>query len=130
MYIYVIATSQDYVWAQNAFWDQLVCPATTMTAPNPKVTSWADGDIYGAVFYCDQWSDLWYNEDNDFYYYMSDFVLSSSNPSVVSIVGVEGLESENYYEVWFYPQKRGSANLTIRTTDGTNKSCSINVTVK
>lgn len=128
LYVDVTASSQDYVWAEDTFRYQLVVPTTTMRATYSKITC-VDGPgyFYGAEFYCNQWSET--DSKSDFYG-MSDFAVTSSNPSVISVDGVYRTSYKNWHNVVFYAAKRGSANLTIRTTDGTNKSCSINVTVK
>ena len=128
LYVDVTASSQDYVWAEDTFRYQLVVPTTTMRATYSKITC-VDGPgyFYGAEFYCNQWSET--DSKSDFYG-MSDFAVTSSNPSVISVDGVYRTSYKNWHNVVFYAAKRGSANLTMRTTDGTNKSCTINVTVK
>ena len=127
LYVDVTATSQDYVWAEDTFRYQLVVPTTVMRATYSKITC-VDGPgyYYGAEFYCNQWSET--NSKSDFYR-MSDFAVTSSNPSVISVTGVYRTSYKNWHEVEFYAAKRGSATLTIRTTDGTNKSCTIKVTI-
>ena len=72
--------------------------------------------------------------------YSYPFSVTSSNPEVVSVSDpysgegiIEYAGTSNGYYVYtinFYaPRKTGSAKITIKATDGTNKSCSFTVKV-
>ena len=79
-------------------------------------------------FYCDQWF-LEGDSAN------GDFIVTSSNPNVVSVVMVDHPTNYNpgWYDVIFAtgkPGTKGTAKITIKTTDGSNKSCSFTVYVK
>ena len=107
---------------------QLVSPATVLY----YVRTVVNDDIYGADFYCDQavvpYTEYDENDNIVGTYYISDFVVTSSNPKVVNILGVDSY-GDGRHRVWFSPDKAGTAKLTIKTTDGSNKSCSITVKV-
>ena len=78
-----------------------------------------------AQFYCDQWNVLW----NDWNY---AFTATSSNPKVAGVIEIYPLEDDGWYEVEFATGKygtSGSAKITIKAADGSNKSCSFTVKV-
>lgn len=76
-----------------------------------------------AYFYSDQWNIY---QDDAF----CGFVATSSNPKVASAVIIEADEVDaGWYKVYYAtPGKAGSATITIKTVDGSNKSCSFKVT--
>lgn len=76
-----------------------------------------------AYFYSDQWN--LYQEDT-----LCGFVATSSNPQVASVAYIVPDEvDEGWYKIYYAtPGKAGSATITIKTTDGSNKSCSFKVT--
>ncbi len=60
-----------------------------------------------------------------------DFTLTSSNPNVAGAYFVYDDDGNQYVRVMTNNEgKKGSAKITIKATDGSNKTCSINVKVK
>ena len=87
-------------------------------------------DLDGALFYCDQRFPF-----DDPYY--CDFIVTSSNSKVASSVHVEPATDNYdnvipgyYFVVFATGEVKGTATITVKTADGTNKSCSFKVTVK
>ena len=76
------------------------------------------------VFYSDQFARSMGN------YSVSNFVYTSSNPKVASVVGsASGSSSgkDGWFTLKLSSTQTGTARITIRTTDGTNRSCTITV---
>lgn len=133
----IVALAMDGTYASAFQGYRLVTPTTVLKPMYTTVTAPAwDGteenrDLYGADFYCDQavHRDTYYDEEgNEKEYFVGDFIVTSSNPKVVSVYGVESY-GDNWNTVLFFPNSKGTAKLTIKTTDGTNKSCTITVKV-
>ena len=87
-------------------------------------------DLDGALFYCDQRFPF-----DDPYY--CDFIVTSSNSKVASSVKVvpatddyDNVVPGYYFVVFATGEVKGTATITVKTADGTNKSCSFKVTVK
>ena len=125
----VDATTTDGTFVYDSVTYVLVRPATTIKAIDKSFTM-GTGDANAALFYCDlrfPFGDA----------YSSDFIVTSSNPKVASSVYVvPAVDDDNevipnyYYAVFATGEVKGKATLTIKTVDGTNKSCSFKVTVK
>ena len=121
------ATDGTGVYAEATY--TLVHPATQMFIESgySKVNCSANKG-YKVSFYCNQWF-LGGNSAN------GDFIVTSSNPKVASVVEVN--HPSDYYAGWYdvifatgKPGTKGTAKITIKTTDGSNKSCSFTVYVK
>ena len=79
---------------------------------------------YPVEFYCSQW--FAYGNGNN-----SDFIVTSSNPKVASFSGIEYTGTRYRYCCYIATGNvKGTATITIKTTDGSNKSCSFKVTVR
>lgn len=131
--IYAYSTDGTYIGVGQGY--NLVAPATYLK-PTYSGTWWAPawaGELYAVNFYCDQATFGPYvvrEEDGSTYeYWQSDFSVTSSNPEVLNVYGVASY-GDNVHSVLFFPNKPGTAKLTIKTTDGTNKSCTITVKVQ
>ena len=60
----------------------------------------------------------------------SNFVFTSSNPKVASVIGNSSGSSageDGWFSLLIHSTQTGTAKITIRTTDGTNRSCTITV---
>ena len=130
----IVALAMDGTYASAFQGYRLVTPTTVLKPMYTTVTAPAwDGteenrDLYGASFYCDQATFGPYY-DGDYENWYSDFSVTSSNPKVVSVYSVESY-GDNWNTVLFFPNSKGTAKLTIKTTDGTNKSCTITAKVQ
>ena len=123
----VTATATDGTGVSGSITYSVVKPATKMTMLTRGRTVPSGGE-YVARFSCDQWFP--YNNPN-----YCDFIATSSNPEVAS-AEITGFTEDYYkgmpvYGVLFATgHKAGTAKITIKTVDGSNKSCSITVKVK
>ena len=75
------------------------------------------------MIYCDQ-----YNFMGDSY--MRYFTATSSKPSVCSVYDIVPGDYYGEYYVVVAGVSKGTAKITIKTADGTNKSCSFTVKVE
>ena len=107
-----------------------VIPPTTVMAMENGITSMTayTGQVCVAYFYSDQWNIFQDDPDRS---WNNAFTATSSNPNVASVISIEPYEwDENWYEVHYIASgKTGSAKITIKAADGSNKSCSFNVKV-
>lgn len=127
----VIAQSQESGEAQDSITYLLVPPATKLyVAANRKTVGIEPGGTRETVFYSDQFARSMGS------YSVSNFVYTSSNPKVASVIGdINPKRSNTGYcygkDGWFTLKlsstQPGTARITIRTTDGTNRSCTITV---
>ena len=78
-----------------------------------------------AEFFCNQR----FKDSDDGY---CDFIVTSSNSKVVSArdILISGGNDGYYYVRFVSGNVKGNATVTIKTTDGSNRSCSFKVTVK
>lgn len=125
LYLTVIAQSQDLSEAQDSITYRLVPPATKLyVAADRKTVGIEPGGTREMVFYSDQFARSMGN------YSVSNFVYTSSNPKVASVVGsASGSSSgkDSWFTLKLSSTQTGTARITIRTTDGTNRSCTITV---
>lgn len=121
----VIAQSQESGEAQDSITYRLVPPATKLyVAADRKVVGIEPGGTRKMVFYSDQFARSMGS------YSVSNFVYTSSNPKVASVVGsASGSSSgkDGWFTLKLSSTQTGTAKITIRTTDGTNRSCTITV---
>lgn len=133
LYLTVIAQSQDLSEAQDSITYRLVPPATKLyVAANRKTIGIEPGGTREMVFYSDQFARRMGS------YSVSNFVYTSSNPKVASVpasVGMDGVTrytgysygNDGWFSLLIHSTQTGTAKITIRTTDGTNRSCTITV---
>lgn len=121
----VIAQSQDLSGAYDTVTYRLVPPATKLyVAADRKTVGIEPGGTREMVFYSDQFARSMGS------YSVSNFVYTSSNPKVASVVGsASGSSSgkDGWFTLKLSSTQTGTARITIRTTDGTNRSCTITV---
>ena len=121
----VIAQSQDFSGAYDTVTYLLVPPATKLyVAADRKTVGIEPGGTREMVFYSDQFARSMGS------YSVSNFVYTSSNPKVASVVGsASGSSSgkDGWFTLKLSSTQTGTARITIRTTDGTNRSCTITV---
>ena len=132
-YLMVTAQSQDLGGAQDSVTYILTPPATKLSvAANRKTVGIEPGGTREIVFYTDQFAQ------SKGSYSVSNFVITSSNPKVASVPASVGMDKVTRYtgysygnDGWFslliHSTQPGTARITIRTTDGTNRSCTITV---
>ena len=116
----------------------LLIPPATKVKMAVATKFYAARNDYGSVCFA---SDQWHAFSNK---YNSGFVVTSSNPKVCSVgqltynddLAVRPCEHGrsggglNYYDLHLYTgNTKGKATITIKATDGSNKSCSFTVTV-
>lgn len=105
----------------------LIPPATKMyIKPGYTRVSAASNKLYHVDFFCDQ--RFPFNLDKQ-----QDFIITSSNPKVASAYDVRSASNNNngWYHLDFSTGvTRGTAVITIKTVDGSNKFCSFTVTVR
>lgn len=119
----VIAQSQNLSGAYDTVTYLLVPPATKLSADR-KTVGIEPGGTREMVFYSDQFARSMGS------YSVSNFVYTSSNPKVASVVGsASGSSSgkDGWFTLKLSSTQTGTAKITIRTTDGTNRSCTITV---
>ena len=125
LYLTVIAQSQESGEAQDSITYRLVPPATKLyVAADRKTVGIEPGGTREMVFYSDQFARSMGS------YSVSNFVYTSSNPKVASVVGsASGSSSgkDGWFTLKLSSTRTGTARITIRTTDGTNRSCTITV---
>lgn len=125
LYLTVIAQSQESGEAQDSITYRLVPPATKLyVAADRKTVGIEPGGTREMVFYSDQFARSMGS------YSVSNFVYTSSNPKVASVVGsASGSSSgkDGWFTLKLSSTQIGTAKITIRTTDGTNRSCTITV---
>lgn len=125
LYLTVIAQSQESGEAQDSITYRLVPPATKLyVAADRKAVGIEPGGTREMVFYSDQFARSMGS------YSVSNFVYTSSNPKVASVVGsASGSSSgkDGWFTLKLSSTQTGTARITIRTTDGTNRSCTITV---
>lgn len=129
----VIAQSEDFSGAYDTVTYLLVPPATKLhVAADRKTVGIEPGGTREMVFYSDQFARSMGS------YSVSNFVYTSSNPKVASVPASVGMDRGTRYtgysygnDGWFslliHSTQTGTARITIRTTDGTNRSCTITV---
>lgn len=121
----VIAQSQDLSRAYDTVTYLLVPAATKLyVAANQKTVGIEPGGTREMVFYSDQFARSMGS------YSVSNFVYTSSNPKVASVVGsASGSSSgkDGWFTLKLSSTQTGTAKITIQTTDGTNRSCTITV---
>lgn len=121
----VIAQSQDLSRAYDTVTYLLVPAATKLyVAADRKTVGIEPGGTREMVFYSNQFARSMGS------YSVSNFVYTSSNPKVASVVGsASGSSSgkDGWFTLKLSSTKTGTAKITIRTTDGTNRSCTITV---
>ena len=125
LYLTVIAQSQESGEAQDSITYRLVPPATKLyVAADRKTVGIEPGGTREMVFYSDQFARSMGS------YSVSNFVYTSSNPKVASVVGsASGSSSgkDGWFTLKLSSTQTGTARITVRTTDGTNRSCTITV---
>ena len=125
LYLTVIAQSQESGEAQDSITYRLVPPATKLyVVADRKTVGIEPGGTRETVFYSDQFARSMGS------YSVSNFVYTSSNPKVASVVGsASGSSSgkDGWFTLKLSSTQTGTARITIRTTDGTNRSCTITV---
>lgn len=126
----VYAMAQDGTGVWNCLDYTLIRP-TTKVQPESKtyVGYVSNGGGYAYIY-----SDQWYGLD-------ASFTATSSHPNIVSLasddyygpvtyVGYDSSMGMNLYRINLsFPGTRGTAKITVKATDGTNKSCTFTVKV-
>lgn len=103
----------------------LIPPSTKLYAEYSKyISQVTPTDYYSYIFFYSDQAHVFNSA------YENGFVVTSSNPKVVSILGVGATDSDNWYTCDYVCGQRGTAKITIKATDGSNKSCSFTVKVK
>jgi len=120
--VYADATDGTGVWEAVDY--LVVPPATAMKIDNSCKTVTTPTEEQGtAYFYSDQLNRFCTD-------WNTAFTVTSSNPMIVSFASVEPCEENGWYKITYNTgRKTGSAKFTIKTTDGSNKSCSFTVKV-
>ena len=129
----VIAQSQDLSRAYDTVTYLLVPAATKLyVAANQKTVGIEPGGTREMVFYSDQFARSMGS------YSVSNFVYTSSNPKVASVPASVSMDkvtrctgysygNDGWFSLLIHSTQTGTAKITIRTTDGTNRSCTITV---
>ena len=115
----VIAQSQDLSGAYDTVTYLLVPPATKLYTRKSTVSIEPGGTVM-TDFYSNQFAQS----------KGSNFVFTSSNPKVASVIGDSSGTSageDGWFTLKIHSTQTGTARITIRTTDGTNRSCTITV---
>lgn len=115
----VIAQSQDLSGAYDTVTYLLVPPATKLYTRKSAVSIEPGGTVE-TDFYSNQFAQS----------KGSNFVFTSSNPKVASVIGNSSGSSageDGWFSLVIHSTQTGTAKITIRTTDGTNRSCTITV---
>ena len=118
----VIAQSQDLSGAYDTVTYLLVPPATKLYTRKSTVSIEPGGTVM-TDFYSNQFAQS----------KGSNFVFTSSNPKVASVIGNSSDSSgssageDGWFSLVIHSTQTGTAKITIRTTDGTNRSCTITV---
>ena len=115
----VIAHSQDLSGAYDTVTYLLVPPATKLYTRKSAVSIEPGGTVM-TDFYSNQFAQS----------KGSNFVFTSSNPKVASVIGDSSGTSageDGWFTLKIHSTQTGTAKITIRTTDGTNRSCTITV---
>ena len=117
----VTAQSQDLCGTSATVTYILVSPATRLYVPTKlKTVSIEPGRSREIVFYSDQFAQS----------RGSNFVFTSSNPKVASVIGGSsgsGAGEDGCFTLKFYSGQIGTAKITVKTIDGTNRSCTVTV---
>lgn len=124
----VIAQSQEPGRAQDSITYLLVPPATKLyVAADRKTVGIEPGGTRETVFYSDQYAQY----PPKSIYPASNFIFTSSNPKVASVIGNNNTGycygNDGWFTLKIHSTQTGTAKITIRTTDGTNRSCTITV---
>lgn len=129
----VIAQSQDLSRAYDTVTYLLVPAATKLyVAADRKTVGIEPGGTREMVFYSDQFARSMGS------YSVSNFVYTSSNPKVASVPASVSMDkvtrctgysygNDGWFSLLIHSTQTGTAKITIRTTDGTNRSCTITV---
>ena len=129
----VIAQSQDLSGVYDTVTYLLVPPATKLSvAANRKTVGIEPGGTREIVFYTDQFAQ------SKGSYSVSNFVITSSNPKVASVPASVSMDkvtrctgysygNDGWFSLLIHSTQTGTAKITIRTTDGTNRSCTFTV---
>ena len=124
--ITVTATAQDGTRATGSINYALVPLATDLHMDYRYKRVYAGiNDQYRVPFFSNQLFPF----DQDV---LQDFIITSSNPKVASAFMVESASSNNNGWYWLYfntGMTPGTATITIKAVDGSNKFCSFTVTV-
>ena len=123
-----IAQSQESGKARDSITYLLVPPATKLyVAADRKIVGIEPGGTRETVFYSDQYAQYPYKS----IYPASNFIFTSSNPKVASVIGNNNTGycygNDGWFTLKIHSTQTGTAKITIRTTDGTNRSCTITV---
>ena len=121
--LYCYSTDGSYTMATKNF---LLIPPTTdmfMYSNYKSVSCYRNGQ--GVAYFR---SNQWHLFEN---FYECGFIATSSNPKVASVVGIYTDEyGDGYdYACYFATGQKGTAKITLKATDGSNKSCSFTVRV-
>lgn len=124
----VIAQSQESGKARDIITYLLVPPATKLyVAADRKTVGIEPGGTRETVFYSDQYAQY----PPKSIYPASNFIFTSSNPKVASVIGNNNTGycygNDGWFTLKIHSTQTGTAKITIRTTDGTNRSCTITV---
>ena len=124
----VYATAADGSGASGSITYKLIRPTSYMS-PDQKTYYVEAGSTFFAYVWADQWPHLG-----------ASFTATSSNPGVVSLYEDNSFPSiycydydYNYqlglYRVYLVAPKSGTAKITVKAADGSNKSCTFTVKV-
>lgn len=131
-YLRSYGNMQVTVYAESTDGTDVVAMKTYDLTMGATVLNWygdlrSSGDGYYIYFYSDQ---AYVSGSSGRY---SQFNVTSSNPNVLNpgdvVFSGSTYRGMNVYAVYLYPGVKGKAKLTVKTTDGTNKSISITGTI-
>ncbi len=129
----VTAQSQDLCGTSATVTYILVSPATKLYVPTRKTVGIEPGGTLETVFCSNQYSVARETKVKNalVYYDASNFLITSSNPKVASVSGDYptgcSRSKDGWYSLRIHSTQTGTAKITIKTTDGTNRSCTITV---
>ena len=118
----VTAQSTDGTRVSASYGYVVVRPTTKMSVYSRYKTT-LDNAYHAVTFTSNQYNP---------YGYMSNhaFIATSSNPNVIGIEAIEHTSTSDQYRVVYTTRSRGTAKITIKAADGSNKSCSFTITVQ
>lgn len=128
----IIAKSQDLGGARSTITYLLVPPASKLYAKQGQTAIGIEpGGTRETVFYSDQFARSAGSAS------VSNFVFTSSNPKVASVIGDINTDrrsntgysygKDGWFSLLIHSTQTGTAKITVKTTDGTNRSCTITV---
>ena len=118
----VKAESTDGTKAWSEFGYVVVPPTTKMYVYSSYKTT-LNTALHAVTFTSNQYNPFGYASNNA-------FIATSSNPNVIGIEGIQYTSTSGQYQVVYTTRSRGTAKITIKAADGSNKSCSFTIKVQ